>query len=266
MANHGYEIIDAHAHIFPTKLAERATGAIGDFYGIPMLEIGTSEKLLDSAKAAGVGRMLVCSSATTAHQVRSINDFIAGECEKHPEFFGLGTLHPDMQDYGEEIEHIRALGLHGIKLHPDFQHFAIDDERAFPMYDAIGEMPILFHTGDRRYHYSNPFRLANVLRNFPKMHAIAAHLGGYSEWNDAVHELAGKGEFLRFDTSSAQSILPADQVRKFIETYGVENCFWGDDFPMWDYESEIEAFLKIGLSDNDNSRIFSENFKEYFSI
>ena len=28
------EIIDAHAHIYPDKIAEKATNAIGDFYDI----------------------------------------------------------------------------------------------------------------------------------------------------------------------------------------------------------------------------------------
>ena len=31
-------IIDAHAHIFPDKIAKKATDAIGDFYGIQMTE------------------------------------------------------------------------------------------------------------------------------------------------------------------------------------------------------------------------------------
>ena len=29
------EIINSHAHIYPDKIADKATLAIGDFYGIP---------------------------------------------------------------------------------------------------------------------------------------------------------------------------------------------------------------------------------------
>ena len=40
------EIIDAHAHIYPEKIAEKATVAIGDFYDIPMeMPAGTAESL-----------------------------------------------------------------------------------------------------------------------------------------------------------------------------------------------------------------------------
>ena len=90
-----FEIMDAHTHIFPSKIAEKATVNIGHFYDIPMAEQGSAEQLLASGAQIGTKRYLVCSTATTSHQVTSINDFIAEECGKHPEFFGFGTLHPD---------------------------------------------------------------------------------------------------------------------------------------------------------------------------
>lgn len=37
-----YEIIDAHAHIFPEKIAENATVNIGHFYHIHMNDCGMS--------------------------------------------------------------------------------------------------------------------------------------------------------------------------------------------------------------------------------
>ena len=44
-------IIDAHAHIFPDKIAKKATDAIGDFYGIQMTEsAGTPDILLQEGR------------------------------------------------------------------------------------------------------------------------------------------------------------------------------------------------------------------------
>ena len=43
-----YEIIDAHAHIFPEKIAENATENIGHFYGIPMDGNGMSKRLREA--------------------------------------------------------------------------------------------------------------------------------------------------------------------------------------------------------------------------
>ena len=88
------EIIDAHAHIYPEKIAKKATDTIGVFYDIKMeMPAGTAERLLEDGKRAGISRYIVHSVATTAHQVRSINEFIKREIEAHSEFIGFITLH-----------------------------------------------------------------------------------------------------------------------------------------------------------------------------
>ena len=90
------EIIDAHVHIYPDKIALKASKAIGDFYGIPMDYDGTVNGLLEVGKKAGISRYLVHSVATTPHQVHSINTFILEQLKAHKEFIGFITLHPDL--------------------------------------------------------------------------------------------------------------------------------------------------------------------------
>ena len=130
---------------------------------------GKASTLLEYGNASGIDKFLVCSVATTAHQVDSINLFIADEVRKHPDrFIGFAALHPDSNNISEQIDEAIALGLRGIKLHSDFQEFNIDDPKAFAIYEAAeGRMPILFHTGDHRTEFSKPYRLANVLDKFP---------------------------------------------------------------------------------------------------
>ena len=96
-----YTIIDAHSHIFPHKIAEKATVNIGHFYDIPMTHIGSSEKLEVSGARIEVAKFLVCSTATRPAQVESINTFIHEECKLHDKFYGFATMHPD-------YEHIEA--------------------------------------------------------------------------------------------------------------------------------------------------------------
>jgi hypothetical protein len=126
-----FEIYDAHSHIFPAKIARKATTVIGDFYKLPMYSEGSSEKLLKSGMEIGVKKYLVCSTATVPQQTESINSFIKAECDAHPEFFGFGTLHPDMDNIEAEVDRIISFGLHGIKIHPDFQKFDIDASEAY---------------------------------------------------------------------------------------------------------------------------------------
>ena len=99
------KIIDAHSHIFPKKIAEKATEAISDFYEhIRMGHMGSPEELLKSGEEAGVTKYLVFSTATIPAQVKSINDFILDEAKNHKEFIPLGTMHRDFEDYEEDEE------------------------------------------------------------------------------------------------------------------------------------------------------------------
>ena len=101
------EIIDAHAHIYPEKIAEKATDAIGKFYDIKMeTSVGTTDKLLEDGKKAGITGYIVHSCATKAQQVRSINEFIKSELDKHSEFIGFMTLHQDLTE--EEKSNVDA--------------------------------------------------------------------------------------------------------------------------------------------------------------
>ena len=193
-----YRAADAHAHIYPGKIAEKATANVGKFYDIPMDEVGLPHILHEEGTAAGIDRFLVCSVATKVEQVESINRFIAEKCAKYPEFIGLGAWHQDVTDVSGVLDEIQALGLRGIKLHPDFQRFHIDDDNMIEVYAECSRrgLPVLFHTGDDRMDFSSPRRLANVLEKLPDFLCIAAHLGGYREWADARAVLRGTNVYI----------------------------------------------------------------------
>ena len=254
-----YRIIDAHTHIFPAPLAEKATQSIGDFYNIAMSYPASVEQLLAAEKEIHAEKMVVCSSAVTPKQVSSINDFISAECQKHPEFIGLGAMHPDYADYEAELDRIVALGLHGVKFHPDFQKFAIDDPKYFDVFRAIAKrgLPVLFHTGDKRYRYSSPDQLTTLMRAVPDMVAIGAHFGGYSEWEEAFRQPKNPQVF--YDTSSALFELDRDLALRMIDRFGIEQFMFGTDFPMWKPAEEINRFLSLGLSESENKALFYDN-------
>lgn len=266
ISTNGLKIIDAHSHIFPEKIAEKATEAISEFYDIPMRHFGFSQELINSGSKINILKYLVCSSATTPLQVESINDFISEECKKHNEFFGLGTLHPDMKEFDREIERILQLGLHGIKLHPDFQTFNIDDPSAISMYKnlAKAKLPVLFHMGDARYDYSAPLRLHRVLAQVPDLICIAAHFGGYQRWDDAQKYL--KCDNIYFDTSSTLFALSKEDAVSLIDYFGEDKFMFGSDFPMWDHVEELKRYLNLGLSAEQNEKILHGNFEKLYQI
>lgn len=260
------KIIDAHAHIFPKKIAERASKSIGKFYGIEMGYNGLVKTLLNNGKKIGVSKYLVCSSATRSGQVSEINDYVRSECDAHPEFIGFGTIHPDMPDPFSELERIAALGFYGIKLHPDFQEFYIDDEKLVPVFRRIERLnlPVLFHMGDERYDFSRPVRLFNLMQRVPGLFCIAAHFGGYKRWDEARRYL--KDGNVYFDTSSTLAIVEKEYAKDLIEHFGARRFFFGVDYPMWDHEEELERFMALDLSDSEREMILYKNFERIFKV
>lgn len=259
-------IIDFHAHIFPAKIAEKASKSIGDFYSFPMEYNGTVEQLLSSGSKIGVDYYIVHSTATKAAQVEAINNFIIEEAGKHPEFIGFGSIHPDYENFENELKRIKTEGLKGIKLHADFQNFQMDDEKMDPVYEVMSSlnMPVLVHAGDYRYDFSGPKRILNVINKHPKLRLVAAHFGGYTEWNNSEEFLVGKNVY--FDTSSTLWKLPIDKALEMISKHGVEKFFFGSDYPMWDHEQELERFNKLNLSQNDKDAILYKNACEFLNL
>lgn len=260
-------IIDAHAHIFPDKIARKAVKAIGEYYNIPMSADGTSGELLRRGAMIGVRKYIVHSTATTVAQVSVINDYIAGEKSAHEEFIGFGTLHPDQGDDGirKELDRIIGLGLKGIKLHPEFQGFSITDEGMKPLYRAVeGKLPVLIHMGDENKDTSRPDDLARILDAYPRLTVIAAHLGGYRMWDLSSEYLIGKNVY--FDTSSALFALDPVEASRIIHRHGVDRVLFGTDYPMWDHAEEYARFMKLDLTDGEREKILFTNAAKLLNI
>lgn len=262
------EIINAHAHIYPEKIAQKATDTIGVFYDIKMeMPAGTAEQLLFDGKRAGISRYVVHSVATTPRQVRPINEFIRGEVEKHPEFIGFITLHQDLSDeeLSHELDFALENGMKGVKLHPDFQRFDVDGDGAKRLYRAArGRLPFLLHIGDDRYDYSRPERLVRVAKEFPETTFIAAHFGGYRRWDDAVLYKGLSNVY--FDTCSSLPFIDAARARELIDLLGADRFFFATDFPMWDSVGELARFDEIPLSDAEREAILGGNIKRLLGL
>ena len=261
------KIFDVHCHIYPDAIAQRAADSIGEFYHLDMHMSGTLGDLLEKGMAAGISRFLVNSAAITPNRVHSINDFLMRSVASDPEHLvGFGTMHPDLENVEAELDRLAAGGLCGVKLHPDFQHFCLDDEKAIAMFQAMADrnLPGLIHTGDYRYPYSEPARMARVLDRVPHLKVICAHLGGWSVWTDAWKELAGRpGVWV--DTSSSLYALKPEEAAEVIRHYGVERVFFGTDYPMWAPDDELKRFLALPLTAEEQEKILHQNLEDFLA-
>ena len=263
------EIINSHVHVYPAAIAKKASKAIGQFYNAPIRHNGTIAELLKENQENNISRCLIHSVATTEHQVFSINNFIKTQMSRHKEFIGFMALHPNMgkEEIQEEVDRCIALGFKGVKLHPDCQLFNIDDERAENIYNAVeGRLPILMHMGDKRFDFSSIQRLIRVLNNHQGLEIIAAHMGGYSHWDEVgVYHEAKYGNF-HFDTSSSLSLLSSTKAVSIIRDFGAERFFFGSDYPMWNVKDELKLFNNLDLTVKERELIRGKNLKEFLKI
>jgi predicted TIM-barrel fold metal-dependent hydrolase len=244
------KIIDIHTHIYPSKIAMKATESIRHFYGLSGAQEmdGTVETLISRGTEAGISRFVVLPVSNSPAHVRSINSFLLSQAVADDRLIGFGTVHADMEALEEEVQWILGNNLKGIKMHPDSQRFPIDDPRLFPVYDAIqGRIPVLLHMGDQRYNYSHPVRLRKILSMFPRLDVIAAHFGGYSMFETAKEHLWDTN--CVFDISSAMMFMEEGQAEKYINSYGAERMAYGTDFPLWDPVTEVKRFQSLKLTE-----------------
>ncbi len=263
-----YKIIDAHCHIYPEKIAEKAVGGTDKFYGVTSFGKGTVKDLFKLGSKTGIDHFVVQSVATTPAQVRSINEFIAREAEAAKgKLTGLGTLHPDSESIEEDMEHLLSLGLKGVKLHPDIQDFKIDDYRNLKIYELCEKhgIPILMHTGDNRYDRSNPNRLCPILEIYTDLVIVAAHMGGYSVWEEACEKLKDFPN-VYVDCSSSFAFLKPEVAEKIIKAYGADKVLFATDYPMWEPRKELEYFMGLNLTEEEREKIFSKNAELVFGI
>ncbi len=262
-----FPIIDCHCHVYPDKIADRAVEGIHNFYNLHMGYDGRYSTLVEEGSKSGIKHYVIFSVATTPKQVQAINSFIAETVKNSGGIMtGLGSLHPDSNNIEEDYSHIKELGLKGVKLHPDFQRVPIDDKRCESIYELCrGDLPVLLHTGDSRYDFSNPDRIIPVLEKYPDLTVIGAHFGGWSVWDEAASKLSSYPNFY-VDCSSSFDWMTAEKAKSIVRAYGADKVLFASDYPMWSYEIELKRFFEMGLTADETEKILYKNAIRLFGI
>ena len=233
---------DTHCHVFHPKIAEKALTQLEGHYGIRPRGTGVLDDLLMRADRAGIGRMVVHTAATDPSQVIPANNWALDLMRQSSRITAFGTLHPDYDEPDKELDRLAQAGVVGLKFHPDFQGFFLDDPKFYALMERIGSrFQLMIHVGDRLPPDQNPScprKLARLRRAFPGPVMIAAHLGGYLHWNYAVEHLAGLDVYM--DTSSSLRVIPGHTLRALMARHPVERLLFGSDYPLFDPGDEME--------------------------
>ncbi len=260
-------IIDVHTHVFPDKIAQRAADNVANYYDLVMEADGTVAGLLAGAQGLDA-RFVISSAALKPEHVVTGNDFLLAAAAAEERFVPLASVHPDMGISAavDELERVKACGARGVKLHPDFQRFVVDREDIFPIYEACAELglPILFHVGDRNSDASSPARVRHIADRVPELKVIAAHMCGYSVWDEAERELIGTPVYT--DTSDALIGLPPERVYALIEKHGLDRVMFGSDYPLRTTRSAYDALMKLPFDEAEREQICRKTASGLFGL
>jgi len=255
------DIIDFHAHAFPDALAARAISQLEHGGGVKAFLDGRVSSLLDSMDGAGIRTSVVCSIATKPEQFDPILKW--SQAIASPRIVPLPSIHPKDSDPVGQAHRVAKAGLRGIKLHPYYQDFNVDDEALFPLYRALDKLGlfVVCHTGfdfafprDRR---ADPLRILRVLDRVPSLRFITTHMGAWDDWDEVEKHLLGKP--ITMDISLSIELLGQERARAMLSAHPADRILFGTDSP-WSSQSEsLRMVRSLELDKEREQRLLSKN-------
>lgn len=253
-------IIDAHTHIYPEHVAEKAISTIieNTKWRVDAHTDGTFDNLLFSMDKAGVDLSIVLTVATSLGQGCGILKWLKQMVDRTPRIIYFGSVHPYDSNNIDVIHEMSGMGIQGLKFHPAYQDFPADSKEAYKVYEEAlkNDFVLYFHSG---YDISMPDsdyasveRFANVLRDFAGAKIIMAHAGGDGEWNKVLDLYGDKKCY--YDTSFVLERMMRDDNAMELYRQNEDYFIFGTDSP-WQDQKRFVDFLR-------NSDLFSQDQKD----
>lgn len=254
-------IIDFHTHMFPKEIAGRTIAKLSECSHKSPDTDGTYEGLLESAREAGIDCSVVLPIATKPSQFRTINEFASHYLEG--EIISFGSVHPASPDYREELREIKAMGLKGIKLHPDYQDMYFNDIRykRVVSYATELDMIISVHAGlDPKCPddiHCTPQMAAELIDDVKPEKLVLAHLGGNQQWDEVERYLVGREIYL--DTAVIFDYINQEQFIKIMRAHGSDKILFGTDCPWAGQKRFVDVMEGMDITEEERERVMWKN-------
>lgn len=213
-----------------------------------------------------------------AEAMRASNRWVAAVARANPLIEVLISIDPTVASPDEMVVHLAELaaaGVRGVKLHPVSQCFSPADPRLFPIYDLCCDagLVVLSHSGPghRGGASATPAEFAPVLRQWPRLRLVLAHLGGAS-WPETA-ELADSFPQVVFDLSEiiewagAPNAPSAADLAALIRHVGADRVMLGSDFPWYDPARTADRVAGLpGLGPAERAAILGGTATRFFGL
>lgn len=264
-------IVDFHTHCFPDHLAQAAVTTLSDRCGIPCYTDGTEDSLRASMERAGITHSVLCSIAVKPGQSAKTNAFAARFLRQGQRggtrIVPFASVHPLEEDWREILKGVSEAGFRGIKLHPDYQRFYVDDPSLKPFYREIARLGlvVLFHAGRDlglpEPVHATPARFANSMDLLEQCTTVIAHMGSYRYEREALDSICGRNVYL--DTSYSLGRMDKDTAKRIFSRHTPDRLLFGSDSPWTEQSSAVEylrdSFAPGFLSGRELDKVLWKN-------
>lgn len=270
-------MIDFHAHTFPDRIAPAAVSKLEHMAHARSYSDGTKDGLLRRMREAGIDRAVVLPVATNPLKCASMND-TSHALDGLDGLTYLAAIHPDAPDWYEELGRAKQLGFKGVKIHPVYQDVPIDDPRFVRILERCGELGlfVVMHGGANigfpGVERCSPARLRRALSLCGPVTLIAAHMGGWRNWEEVPEQLLDTGVYLDtaytlgainpLDSHYAPEELPMLEEERFVELvrlFGSKRVLFGTDSPWDGMQACVTRIRSLPLTEDEQADIFCRN-------
>lgn len=261
-------MIDFHTHCFPDSIAKHAMDKLSNNGEMEYFTDGTAEDLRFQMQRAGIKHSVVLNIATKPGQEKSVNDF-AMEINSE-ELIAFGSINPKSENAIDEVEKLKKRGLKGVKFHPEYQSFDMEDKSFYPIFEACYEMNLImsFHSGkDIAFadtNYAHPAAMLKLCKHLPEAKIVLAHLGGWQQWVEVSEILVESTCFM--DTSFTAGFIDPNLMADIIINHGIGKIVFGSDAPWASFKQSIDFIDGLSLSSADKDQIFYENAAQLLGL
>lgn len=281
------EIVDFHTHTFDKSIAERAITKLGHAANIINYLDGTDDSLIKDSQIDKIDLSVVLPIATKINQGEHINakNVLKNENIEETRLLYFAAIHPEDENISSKLRAIKAAGFKGIKLHPAYQNNYIDDLPFLHLISTAQEQDLItvIHAGEDIGMPGNDMscvkHILNMLDSLHPKKLVLAHMGGWNEWDEVEHYLAGADVYLdtSFCLNKPETLIKnepvigsmpikIEQFQRIINKHGINRILFGTDSPWTDRGNQIKSLEEAGLDNHSLELIFSQNAKQLLQI
>jgi len=207
-------------------------------------------------------------------KIRAGNDTVIALAAAHPDVLPIATVHPYDGDAAvAELARVAAAGVKVLKIHAHTQGFDIADPRVETLVRKAGELGLTVLMDNANILPGDSEKLFNLVVRVPKTKFILAHIGGlnFRFWNILALARTADGfgfDNLYFDISATVLVVADSPVEEeflwTLRNVGLDHVLLGSDYPQIGLGCTVDAFERLGLTDDEKAKIRSGNARKLF--